>query len=131
MSGSTVTSQSALNSALADNTTGNITPQVMRNVNASVLNIAPAIVSAAGTNFGTATVLTNPINIVTSCSAGQGVVATAAYTEVWNETAVACLVYPISGAQLTVAGTTYSTVSVAAYGVARISMTSSTLGSVR
>lgn len=90
--------QSVLNTAMADNTTGLITEAVLRNFNASVHNIVPVTVSAAGTTQGGATALTSQSNIITVCAAGAGVVATLPYHKVYNRGANALLFYPISGA---------------------------------
>ena len=65
---------------------GSITPQVMRNLAVSVFDPFPAVVSAAGTTQGTATVLTSQFNIITTCASGAGVMATSYYTKVWNAT---------------------------------------------
>jgi len=66
-------------------------------------------VSAAGSTQGTATSLTDNISIVTTCTAGQGVVIGAntagGYWVVRNASGVDLLLYPPSGAQLEAAGT--------------------------
>jgi len=109
---------------------GSITPQVIRNFAVSVFNPYPAVVSAAGTTQGTATVLTSMLNVITACTSGQGVMATSYYTKIWNASAAACLVYPISGAQFDAHGTN-TAVSIAAGGSAEFIMTSATQGYAR
>ena len=109
---------------------GSITPQVIRNFAVSMFNPFPAAVSAAGTTQGTATVLTAMFNVITSCTSGQGVVATTYYTKIWNATAAACLVYPPTGAQFDSHGTN-TAVYIAAGGSAEFIMTSSTQGYAR
>lgn len=84
---------------------GFITPQSERDFIVSVLNVVPAIVSAAGTTQGTATALTAQLNVVTTVAAGTGVVATATYTEIWNAGANDLLVYPVSSAHFDALGT--------------------------
>jgi hypothetical protein len=88
-------------------------------------------VSAAGTTQGTATRLTANINIITSISAGQGVIlnGSAALQTVINPGAVTALVYPNSGATITGGGTTLATnapFSIAAGSSANFSCVSST-----
>jgi hypothetical protein len=106
---------------------GSITPQVMRNFAVSVFDPFPAVVSAAGTTQGTATVLTSQFNIITTCASGAGVMATSYYTKVWNATSNACLVYPISGAQFNSNGPN-SPISVPAGGAAEFIMSTTTQG---
>jgi hypothetical protein len=121
--------QAALITASADNTTGNYNNQNQRDFIVSVLNVVPAVVSAAGTTQANATVLTAQSNIVTVCAAGAGVVATAGYTKVYNRAANAVLVYPISSAQFEGLGT-IAPVSIPVGGQAEFFMTSSTQGYV-
>lgn len=78
---------------------GSISPQDMRDIIVSTLNVIPAVITAAGTTQGTGTVLTAQSNIVTVCAAGAGVVATAGYTKIYSRGTDAVLVYPILGAQ--------------------------------
>lgn len=69
------------------------------------------VVSAAGTNQSTATLLTANVNIITSISANQGVKlsGSAPLQIVINAGSVAALVYPNSGATITGGGTTLAT----------------------
>jgi hypothetical protein len=106
---------------------GSITPGVIRNFAVSVFNPYPTVVSAAGTTQGTATVLTSQFNIIATCAAGAGVMATSYYTKIWNTTANACLVYPTSGAQFNTNGTNQP-ISVPAGGAAEFIMQSTTQG---
>jgi hypothetical protein len=88
---------------LPDNTTGQIIASNIRDVVVSKLSVNPALVSAAGTTQGTATVLTAMFNVVTGGTGG--VVATASYTRVWNTLAVPINVYPVTSAQFDAFGT--------------------------
>jgi hypothetical protein len=67
-----------------------------------------ANVAAAGTNQGTAAPLTAQVNVITSCSTGQGVstaqIPTQAIIVVLNRSGNPCNVYPGAGAQLDSAG---------------------------
>ena len=110
--------------------TGSITPQVIRNFAVSMFNPYPAQVSAAGANQAGATQLTSMFNVITSCTSGQGVIATTYYTKIWNATANACNVYPPSGAQFDSHGTN-TAVYIAAGASAEFIMTSSTQGYAR
>lgn len=78
---------------------GGITPATFRRVIASVLNVVPAQVSAAGTNQGTATVAQAQYNVITGGATGGGIMATAGYTRFWNDWSGAVLIYPIVGGQ--------------------------------
>lgn len=89
-------------------TPGSYTLQDLRDFMVSVLNIVPDVVSAAGTTQGTATVLVAQLNIVSTVAPGTGVVATAAYTKIWNVGLNDLKVYPISGAQFNTEGTNVS-----------------------
>lgn len=71
-------------------------------------NVAPSrstAISAAGTSQATATALTAQINIVTTVSAGQGVVLADRDATVMNRGTVDLLVYPPTGAQIEAYGT--------------------------
>jgi hypothetical protein len=95
---------------------GRITPAIVRQAFEAEFNTVPAIVSAAGTTQGTATVLTSQLNIVTTVAAGTGVVAPAGYAKTINAGANAMLMYPPSGAQFDAVGTN-SPVSVGVGGI--------------
>ena len=75
-----------------------VSAAVMRQFGVSAFNIVPTVVSAAGTTQGTATGLTTHSNVVTVCAAGAGVVATLPFHKVYNRSANALLLYPVSGA---------------------------------
>lgn len=109
---------------------GGIIPADLQDLIVSKLSVYPNVVSAAGTTQGTATVLTEMFNIVTTVAAGAGVMVTASYTKVWNGGANSLLVYPPSGAQFDAVGTNLP-VSVGFGGAIEIIMTSSTQGYAR
>jgi hypothetical protein len=116
--------------AMANNTTGAITEQVLRNAFVSVLNIVPVAISAAGTTAATATVATTHVHVVTTCASGAGVMANASYTQFLNRAANACLVYPITGAAWEGLSAN-APVSIPVGGSAEFFMTSPTQGYVR
>lgn len=84
-------------------------------------------ISAAGTSQATATTLTADINIVTTVSAGQGVILSDKDALVLNRGTVALLLYPTSGAQIEAFGTNAAVTLVAGTGSAELLRSSSTL----
>lgn len=70
-----------------------------------VASTAPAVVAAAGTTQGTATVLSAQFNIITTVAAGTGVVANSTYTKIWNFGANDLKVYPLPTMQFNTEGT--------------------------
>lgn len=94
----TIRSQADLITASADNSAGNYTNQNQRDFIVSVENIKPQTITAAGTDQGSATALSEHMNVVTVCSSGQGVRATGIFHEVFNASSNPVLFYPQSGA---------------------------------
>lgn len=89
----------------------------------------PAAISAAGTTQGTATIVANPLSIVTTAAANSGVILSLSYSQIINAGANTVKVYPNSGAAITGGGTTLATnaaFSIAAGSSASFSCTSST-----
>src|SRR6185437_6312489 len=114
--------------AFAPGQNSTIGSQQFRNLSLSAHNIVPSLVSAAGTNLATATVLTAHSNIVTVCASGAGVVARSDFSVVYNRASNAVLVYPYaSGAQFESYGNG-NPVSIPVGGKAEIYMTSPTQG---
>lgn len=74
-------------------------------VGGNVIQSRSATITAAGTSQATATTLTAQINIVTTVTAGQGVVLTDQDALVLNRGTVDLLVYPPSGGIIEAAGT--------------------------
>lgn len=83
----------------SDNITGNYTIENLRQFIVSVRNVVPVAVTAAGTNQGSATPVTEHTNIITVCPSGAGVVVTGIYHKFVNPTAHDCLLYPPGTAQ--------------------------------
>jgi len=115
MSGA-IKTDSALITEMPVNGAGQIVPQFIWDTVVSKLSVNPATVSAAGTNQGNATSLTVQFNIITSGSAGQGVVVAPSsvqsnsfpyFLKIWNATnpGVTINVYPPSGVQFDTNGT--------------------------
>lgn len=84
-------------------------------------------IAAAGTSQATATALTAQINIVTTISAGQGVVLADQDAVVLNRGTVDLLVYPPTGAQIESYGTNSAVTLRAEYGSGTFVRSSSTL----
>ena len=85
--------------------TGTITLAGDLAVTGNVVLSRSTAISAAGTSQATATALTAQINIVTTVSAGQGVVLADRDATVMNRGTVDLLVYPPTGAQIEAYGT--------------------------
>lgn len=85
--------------------TGTLTLAGDMAVSGNVVPSRSTAISAAGTSQATATALTAQINIVTTVSAGQGVVLADRDAVVMNRGTVDLLVYPPTGAQIEAYGT--------------------------